>query len=119
MPYCNTINIIYFNIFFAKSQGLFVRIDKILLLKFNIYSYKIANYGQMPRQCAILKAKRRISMPRREENIYKRKDGRWEARYVKEIAVDGSKKYGSVYARTYRKVKAKQRVYTLVVQIKL
>ena len=49
-------------------------------------------------------------MPRRGENIFKRKDGRWEARYVKEIALDGSKKYGSVYAKTYRDVKAKQQL---------
>lgn len=49
-------------------------------------------------------------MPRRGENIYKRKDGRWEARYVKEIALDGTKKYGSVYARTYHEVKDKQRI---------
>ena len=49
-------------------------------------------------------------MPRRGENIFKRKDGRWEARYVKEIALDGTKKYGSVYARTYREVKVKQQM---------
>lgn len=30
-------------------------------------------------------------MPRRGENIYKRKDGRWEARFVKEITIDGKK----------------------------
>ena len=47
-------------------------------------------------------------MSRRGENIFKRKDGRWEARYVKEITPDGRKKYGSVYAKTYREVKAKQ-----------
>lgn len=47
-------------------------------------------------------------MPRRGENIYKRKDGRWEARYVKEITADGKKKYGSVYADNYKDVKAKQ-----------
>lgn len=47
-------------------------------------------------------------MPRRGENIYKRKDGRWEARYVKEIEPDGKKKYGSVYADNYKDVKAKQ-----------
>ncbi len=47
-------------------------------------------------------------MPRRGENIYKRKDGRWEARYVKEIMADGRKKYGSVYADNYKDVKAKQ-----------
>ena len=47
-------------------------------------------------------------MPRRGENIFRRKDGRWEARYVREITVDGKKKYGSVYAATYREVKQKQ-----------
>lgn len=47
-------------------------------------------------------------MPRRGESIYKRNDGRWEARYVKEILPDGSKRYGSVYASTYNEVKAKQ-----------
>ena len=52
-------------------------------------------------------------MPRRGENIYKRKDGRWEARYVKEINADGRKKYGSVYADNYKEVKAKQQQYLL------
>lgn len=47
-------------------------------------------------------------MPRRGENIYKRKDGRWEARYLREITADGKKKYGSVYADSYKTVKAKQ-----------
>ncbi len=44
-------------------------------------------------------------MPRRGENIYKRKDGRWEARYVKEVSIDGYKKYESVYAKTYNEDK--------------
>ena len=52
-------------------------------------------------------------MPRRGENIYKRKDGRWEARYVKEITCDGKKKYGSVYATSYKEVKVKQQLYIL------
>lgn len=52
-------------------------------------------------------------MPRRGENIYKRKDGRWEARYIKEMSVDGTKKYGSVYAKTYNEVKAKQQMLLL------
>lgn len=47
-------------------------------------------------------------MSRRGENIFKRKDGRWEARYIKEIGIDGTKKYGSVYAKTYKEVKEKQ-----------
>ena len=50
-------------------------------------------------------------MPRRGENIFKRKDGRWEARFVKEVTIDGKKKYGSVYAKTSREVKAKQQIY--------
>jgi len=41
-------------------------------------------------------------MPRTGENIYKRKDGRWEAR----VLVDGE--YKSLYARTYAEVKQKQ-----------
>ena len=47
-------------------------------------------------------------MARKETNIYKRKDGRWEARYVKEIGLDGRKKYGSVYAGTYTEAQQKR-----------
>lgn len=39
-------------------------------------------------------------MPRRGENVYKRKDGRWEGRILKP---DG--KYRYVYAKTYKEVK--------------
>lgn len=56
-------------------------------------------------------------MSRRGESIYKRKDGRWEARYVKEITIDGKKKYGSVYAKTYGEVKAKQQQHIFTPQI--
>lgn len=45
-------------------------------------------------------------MPRRGENIYKRKDGRWEGRYIKGHS-EGKIQYGYVYARTYNEVKAK------------
>lgn len=41
-------------------------------------------------------------MSKRGENIYKRKDGRWEGRYLKE-----SKKYGYVYGKTYKEAKEK------------
>ena len=47
-------------------------------------------------------------MPRRGESIYKRKDGRWEARYVYFVGADGKKKYRSVYADSYRGVKEKR-----------
>jgi len=46
-------------------------------------------------------------MPRKGENIYKRKDGRWEGRFVKSHLVNGKTKYGYVYASTYREVKQK------------
>ena len=45
-------------------------------------------------------------MARRGENIYKRKDGRWEGRFVK-ARVDGKTKFGSVFGRTYRETKEK------------
>lgn len=46
-------------------------------------------------------------MPRKGENIYKRKDGRWEGRYIKSRSLEGKPVYGYVYAKTYRDVKAK------------
>lgn len=44
-------------------------------------------------------------MPRRGENIYKRSDGRWEARYIKKRSSEGQAIYGYLYARSYRGVK--------------
>lgn len=45
-------------------------------------------------------------MPRKGENIYKRKDGRWEGRYIK--SRNGKKAiYGYVYAKNYFEVKRK------------
>ena len=46
-------------------------------------------------------------MPRKGENIYKRKDGRWEGRYIKSRTSTGKAIYGYVYAKTYREVKEK------------
>ena len=47
-------------------------------------------------------------MPRKGESIFRRKDGRWEARYIKGYKKDGTKIYGSVYAKTYTDVKNKR-----------
>lgn len=41
------------------------------------------------------------------ENIFKRKDGRWEARYVKGRDLSGKIKYGFCYGKTYREAKEK------------
>lgn len=46
-------------------------------------------------------------MSRKGENIYKRKDGRWEGRYCKTRDESGKIKYGYVYARTYADTKSK------------
>lgn len=50
-------------------------------------------------------------MPRRGENIRKRKDGRWEARYIKGRKNNGKIIYGSIYAKTYKEVKQKLHIY--------
>jgi len=46
-------------------------------------------------------------MPRRGGNIYKRKDGRWEARYAKSGSPNGKYEYQSVYGVSYTQVKEK------------
>ena len=46
-------------------------------------------------------------MPKTGENIYHRKDGRWEARYVR-CYKNGKPQYGYLYAPTYTEVKAKK-----------
>ncbi len=46
-------------------------------------------------------------MPRRGENIRKRKDGRWEGRYIKNYDACGKAKYVSVYGKSYLEVKQK------------
>lgn len=46
-------------------------------------------------------------MSRHGENIFKRKDGRWEGRYIKERNQNGKATYGYVYAKSYKEVKQK------------
>lgn len=46
-------------------------------------------------------------MSKKGENIYKRKDNRWEARYIKGYRANGKTRYGYCYAKTYREVKQK------------
>ena len=46
-------------------------------------------------------------MPRKGENIRKRKDGRWEGRYKRGVKENGNPDYGSVYGKTYKEVKEK------------
>lgn len=46
-------------------------------------------------------------MSKKGENIYKRKDKRWEARYIKGYTPSGTARYGYCYAKTYREAKEK------------
>lgn len=46
-------------------------------------------------------------MSRRGDNIRKRKDGRWEGRYIILRTSNGTNKYRSVYGKTYSEVKNK------------
>ena len=46
-------------------------------------------------------------MPRRGENIYKRRDGRWEGRYIVGRKPDGRAIYRSVYGASYHSVRQK------------
>lgn len=46
-------------------------------------------------------------MARHGENIYKRKDGRWEGRYIKEYDENGKGINGYIYGKTYKEAKEK------------
>mgnify|MGYP006989165148 CR=1 FL=1 len=45
-------------------------------------------------------------MAKKGLNIYKRKDGRWEARYIKSRSTQGKPKYGYLYATSYHEVRS-------------
>lgn len=47
-------------------------------------------------------------MARTGENIYKRKDGRWEARYIYSYDAEGKAKYNSVYGISRQEAKQKR-----------
>ena len=44
-------------------------------------------------------------MSKKGENVYKRKDGRWEGRFARGRREDGRIKYGYCYGHSYREVK--------------
>ncbi len=55
-------------------------------------------------------------MARTGENIYKRKDGRWEARFIYTYTYEGKARYKYLYANAYSDVKAKLMLQRLNVQ---
>ena len=44
-------------------------------------------------------------MPKKGENIYLRKDGRWEGRYIKGRNLNGKPIFGYIYGKQYGDVK--------------
>lgn len=46
-------------------------------------------------------------MSRKGTNIYKRKDGRWEARFIKSYDGNGKARYGYLYAKSYKDARQK------------
>ena len=46
-------------------------------------------------------------MSKKGENIYKRRDGRWEARYIKFHTSEGQVQYGYCYGKTYHEAREK------------
>lgn len=46
-------------------------------------------------------------MPRKGENLYRRKDGRYEGRFIKSYKPDGKPIYGSVYAKKQKECREK------------
>lgn len=53
-------------------------------------------------------------MARRGENIYKRKDGRWEGRVPNGFYENGKKRYHSLYAKSYTELKNKLKSYNSI-----
>ena len=53
-------------------------------------------------------------MPRRGENIYKRKDGRWEGRILQNRTPERKPHYTYIYGRTYAEVKEKMESHRIM-----
>ena len=53
----------------------------------------------------VSKPQEETEMARRGENIHKRKDGRWEGRYIKARTPEGKIQWGYVYGTVYAEVK--------------
>jgi hypothetical protein len=53
----------------------------------------------------VSKPQEETEMARRGENIHKRKDGRWEGRYIKAHTPEGKIQWGYVYGTVYAEVK--------------
>lgn len=77
--------------------------EESLFLQHESYGTTLKQSSYPPTQ--IFYTERMKVMSKRGENIYKRKDGRWEGRFVAGRMEDGKIIYKSVYAKSYTEVK--------------
>ena len=81
--------------FFRQEWTVRRAVRKRLILLAKIYGVRSDNKN------------RRLQTMKKRENIFKRKDGRWEARYIKGYELSGKNKYGFCYGKTYKEAKEK------------
>lgn len=88
----------------ARRHFLIFIARKISKKDLRLYNFKwITNF-----KWSIVWSKEELNMSRRGENIHKRKDKRWEGRYIKGYdSITGKALYASVYGKTYMDVKQK------------
>lgn len=81
-----------------------------LFFHYNIFYLQFQSNVQNPGTSHRLRmcfTERSIHMAKKGENIYRRKDNRWEGRYLKGTNEHGRQCLGYVYGRTYHEVKEK------------
>lgn len=106
----------YLNVFldYIKNELIKQPFFHFFLYFGNIHEIKTKKDYFIHRQ--ISRQERMTNMPRKGENIYKRKDGRWEGRYKKGRKENGQLKYGYIYGKTYGDVKHRLYTYKLKYQ---
>lgn len=88
---------------FIHSDKLFLT-DKCKCIKSTYFTSRLLHYFVV---ISAMKPERMKKMARHGENIRKRQDGRWEARFI-ESYIRGKAKYRYVYGKTYTEAKAKR-----------
>ena len=81
--------------------------------RFHIVTELLQRFSPMRRQIfrqPVTRKTEEHKMPKKGENIYKRKDGRWEGRYIRFRNIEGRAEYGYIYGKSYTDVK--QRLVT-------
>lgn len=100
------VNINFYHIFIKKFKK---------MIKKRPFCYKVYIYKRVEKDFLISEPSKKSSKTDRKErekmkkgeNIYKRKDGRWEGRYIKQRTPKNKIIYGYIYGKQYSEVKEK------------